>query len=491
MGWRLTRCLLLLPGLLGLTAPAAWAQDGPLPLSVGLALRQAQVPESALGLWVQALDEEQPRLQWQARRPMNPASVAKLITSAAALDTWGPTGGWSTPVWLQGRLLDSGVLEGDLLIKGNGDPSLNTERLTQLLRRLQQLGLREIRGNIVLDGSAFAPSGQSPADFDNEPWRPANVQADALPLNLKTLAYSFRPDVARQLAWVSVEPSLDGAPPQVLPLQAGPCGDWRAALKLQWQEAQRPRFAGAYPAACGEQTWTLAYPEPARYAARLLAGAWRQLGGRLQGSVIEGPAPAGPPGLSWNSPPLAELLREMNKSSNNLMAQQLLLSLARPADGTLASMPVNAPAAADWLMQWLRARVGDEPPLRLVNGSGLARETQISAEQLAHLLRLAWAAPWMPEFIASLPLAGLDGTLARQPARFGAAQGRAHLKTGSLRDVAALAGYVQSASGRRYLLVAVINHPLAPAARPALDALVRWVAQDAPAPRVTAARERP
>mmetsp|Transcript_5225 Transcript_5225/g.19537 ORF Transcript_5225/g.19537 Transcript_5225/m.19537 type:complete len:173 (-) Transcript_5225:132-650(-) len=166
----------------------------------------------------------------------------------------------------------------------------------------------------------------------------------------------------------------------------------------------------------------------------------------------------------------------MNKASNNLIAEQMLLSTARAA-----GVPAPSPeAAAVWLQAWLEARAGTAPPPRIVNGSGLARETQLSPAQLAELLRWAWGQPWMPELLSSLPLAGLDGTLSRQPARFGAAAGRAHLKTGTLRDVVALAGIVDAPSGRRWVMVAIINHPQAQAARPVLEAVLRWVAQDAP-----------
>jgi D-alanyl-D-alanine carboxypeptidase/D-alanyl-D-alanine-endopeptidase (penicillin-binding protein 4) len=112
----------------------------------------------------------------------------------------------------------------------------------------------------------------------------------------------------------------------------------------------------------------------------------------------------------------------------------------------------------------------------LDNGSGLSRETRSSASLLARLLQQAWSSPVMPELMSSLPVNGLDGTLRRSPA----APGRAHLKTGSLRDVIGVAGYVLSDSGRRYVLVAIVNHANAPAARPALDALVQWSLRDAP-----------
>ncbi|MDR7269879.1 D-alanyl-D-alanine carboxypeptidase/D-alanyl-D-alanine-endopeptidase (penicillin-binding protein 4) [Pelomonas saccharophila] len=434
----------------------------PLPLSVQVALRQAQLPATALGVVVQALDEARPRLAWQADLPQNPASLTKLITSMAALDTLGPAWQWQTPVWL--------TEDGGLAIQGSGDPRLSTERLWA---GLKHLGVAELRGPLRLDRSAFTPGTAEPGDFDREPWRVGNAQPEALLLNAKAVSYTFRVD--GQTVRVTADPPLD--PPVLVPMAAGACGDWRSALKLQWAPGQRPRFTGSYPAACGEQTWTLADPEPATYPARLLALMLREAGIAWRGeAIVEATAPAAAPTLLWPGPTLAEALRDMNKASSNLMAQQVLLSTARAA-----GVPAPSPdTAAIWLQAWLDAHVGTTPPSRVVNGSGLARETRISPTQLATLLHWAWVQPWMPELLASLPVAGLDGTLSRQPGRFGAAAGRAHLKTGSLRDVVALAGIVDAPSGKRWVLVAMVNHPQAQAGRGVLEALLRWVAQDAP-----------
>lgn len=434
----------------------------PLPLSVQVALRQAQLPPTALGVVVQAVDEAKPRLAWQADLPQNPASLTKLVTSMAALDTLGPAWQWQTPVWL--------TEDGGLAIQGMGDPRLSTEKLWAGLKRL---GITELPGPLRLDRGAFTPGAAAPGDFDGEPWRVGNALPEALLLNAKAVSYTIRIDGLQ--ARITAAPPLD--PPASVPTTAGACGDWRSALKLQWSAGQRPHFTGSYPAACGEQSWTLADPDPATYPARLLALMLREAGIAWRGeAVIDAPAPALAPTLLWPGPTLAEALRDMNKASSNLMAQQVLLSTARAA-----GLPTPSPdTAATWLQVWLEAHVGTTPPSRIVNGSGLARETRLSPGQLAALLRWGWSQPWMPELLASLPVAGLDGTLSRQPGRFGAAAGRAHLKTGSLRDVVALAGIVDAPSGKRWVLVAVVNHPQAQGGRGVLDALLRWVVQDAP-----------
>ena len=453
--------------VLGGWLTAAGAADLPLPVQV--ALRQAQVPPAALGVVVQALDEPQPRLAWQADAPLNPASLTKLVTSMAALDTLGPAWQWQTPVWL--------TEDGGLAVQGSGDPRLGLERIWAGLRRLaQERGVTELRGPLRLDRSAFAPATADPGAFDGEPWRVGNAQPEALLLNAKAVTYSVRVDGVQ--ARITADPPLDA--PQAVPATTAACGDWRSGLKLQWTPGERPRFAGSYPAACGDQAWTLADPEPATYPARLLALMLRQAGIAWHGvSAAEAPAPVAAPTLFWPGPTLAEALRDMNKASSNLVAQQVLLSTARAA-GVATPSPETA---ATWLQAWLDAHAGVTPPTRVVNGSGLARETRLSPAQMAGLLRWAWGQPWMPELLASLPVAGLDGTLSRQPGRFGGAAGRAHLKTGSLRDVAAIAGVVDAASGRRWVVVAIVNHPQAGAARGVLDALLRWVAQDAPAAR--------
>ncbi|MBX3605126.1 MAG: D-alanyl-D-alanine carboxypeptidase/D-alanyl-D-alanine-endopeptidase [Piscinibacter sp.] len=442
-----------------------------LPPEVYAALERARVPPEALSVVVQEAGSTRTRLAWQEQALQNPASLTKLWTTYAALDLLGPAWAWTTPVWLQGSVTD-GVLEGDLVIKGSGDPKLVPERLWLLLRRVQALGVREIRGDIVLDRSAFMVPEQNPGDFDGEPLRPYNVRPDALLLAYKSVLLSFTPDTQRGVALVGVEPTLSGLRTDAsVPLSAAPCGDWRGDLRPDFSDAQRVRLAGSYPLACGEKQWSLAYADPKSYNERLLVGLWRELGGKLGGGVRDGAAPATRPNFELVSPPLADVVREINKYSNNVMAQQLFLTL-----GLVRGTGGTPEAARDVLRRWLAERLGARAADGAVldNGSGLSRETRLSALQLARLLQSAWASPVMPELLASLPVSGTDGTLMRSKAP----AGRAHLKTGSLRDVAGVAGFVLSATGRRYVLVAVLNHPNANAARPALDALVQWAITD-------------
>jgi len=171
-------------------------------------------------------------------------------------------------------------------------------------------------------------------------------------------------------------------------------------------------------------------------------------------------------------------VRDINKFSNNVMAQQLFLTLGLQAQGA-----GTAQTARDAIGGWLRDTIGARAQgVVIENGSGLSRDTRISADALAALLQWAWTSPVMPEFIASLPILGQDGTL--RTARGAAAArlaGRAHLKTGSLQGVVAIAGYVLAPDRKRYVVVAIVNHPNAQAARPALDALLDGLLRPEPA----------
>ena len=292
-------------------------------------------------------------------------------------------------------------------------------------------------------------------------------------LNFKAVVVTLTPQPARGIAVISTDPPLAGvrADPSV-PLVAGPCDDWRGGLRADFTDPSRLRFAGSLAAACGEKSWATAYADPARYNERALAGMWQEMGGRLGGSVRDGVAPETPATFESSSPPLAEVIRDINKYSNNVMAQQLFLTLG------LTQHDAGTPEAArEVLRRWARERYGSAADALVVdNGSGLSRDGRVSAQLLGRLLLGAWASPVMSELMSSLPVSGIDGTLKRSRATLG----RAHLKTGSLRDVAGIAGYVLANSGRRYVVVAIANHANANAARPAFDALVQWTRRRRP-----------
>ncbi|WP_291932136.1 D-alanyl-D-alanine carboxypeptidase/D-alanyl-D-alanine-endopeptidase [Limnohabitans sp.] len=472
-----------------------------LPRHILQTLNQAQVPPSALSVLIAPLPDgpaasgAQPRhLSHHAQASVNPASVMKLFTTYAGLSLLGPEHVWRNRVYTDGPVRD-GVLQGNLVVRGSGDPKLVVERLQELMVQIRAAGVRDVRGDIVLDRSVFDVRERS-EPFDDEPLRPYNVGPDGLLLNFKAVVYTFTPDAASGQVQVRFEPPLAGfSAPTQLPLSQTPCSDWRRQLQADFSQPQQVRFAGRYPASCGEREWPVAYPEPEAYAPRVMQAMWQGAGGQLTGQVRYGSRPASAK-LLLEAPslPLSEIIKDINKFSNNVMAQQLYLTLSSEL-GAPGRFEASRLRLSQW---WRKGFAGQDEPV-LDNGSGLSRTERSTALALTALLQAAHAGPHARHFVDSLAIAGVDGTAARLKDRSPQSPviGNAWLKTGSLRDVASVAGYVQGQSGQRYTLVAVLHHPNAHQARAALDQLLEWTVRDtasgpaqAHAPN-TAQRSRP
>lgn len=475
-----------------------WA--APLPPSVEAALTRAKVPKSAISVAVAEVGPSggppglAPALMsHRANQPVNPASLMKLVTTFAGLDLLGPDFTWKTRAYVDGPVRD-GVLLGNLYLRGGGDPKLVYERLDELLRQLRQRSVSgaspptalftQVMGDIVLDGSSFELPAKDPFAFDGDGLRPYNVHPEGLLVNFGSVILSFTPDPARQVATVKSEPPLQGfAIDAAVPLSAEPCGDWRSALRADFADRSRFSFAGRYPAACGERVWPVAFPDPRGFAPRVVEALWRQGGGQVGGQVREGNTPRNARQvLAFDSLPLGEVIADINKFSNNVMAQMLYLTLGQPGAGS-ASGPGVGPGqkgtgfgqARSRVDRWWRERFGPESYVPIIdNGSGLSRDERVTANGLLAVLQQAAVHPHASVFANSLSIAGVDGTTRRLAERNPSSEaiGQAQLKTGTLRDVSALAGYVTTRSGKRLAMVAIVNHPSAPAARLALDALV-------------------
>ncbi|HSE02435.1 MAG TPA: D-alanyl-D-alanine carboxypeptidase/D-alanyl-D-alanine-endopeptidase [Burkholderiales bacterium] len=473
---RLLRSVLTAVGavLLSAALPRAYAQTDLLPVSVARALAQADIPEHATSFYVHEIGAERPLLAAGAARPMNPASSIKLVTTYAALELLGPAFQWVTEAYAAGTLSD-GVLEGDLVLKGRGDPKLTLENFWLLLRGLRSRGLREIRGNLLLDRTYFAATDHDPARFDEQPTRPYNTGPDALLVNFKAVRLSFVPDSEARLVRILAEPAL----PQVqivnrLALVNGPCGDWVNRMKVDAQggsAATRLAFSGRYAASCGERERSYSVLPHAHYVLGLFRELWRELGGTFSGTVRDGTVGADARLIaSVESPALAQVVRDMNKFSNNVMARQLYLTLGAEAAGE----PATREKTDRVIREWLASKKLNFPEMVLENGSGLSRVERISARHLGELLLSSFQSPVMPEFIASLPLAAMDGTMKKRLTDADVA-GQAHIKTGSLTGVRSIAGYMLDARGRRWVVVSIVNHPNAGNAQAAQDALLTWI----------------
>jgi D-alanyl-D-alanine carboxypeptidase/D-alanyl-D-alanine-endopeptidase (penicillin-binding protein 4) len=467
---------LLLGGAI-LALPPLAGEAAELPAPVLKELRAVGIPASSAAAVVREVGAAAPSVSVRADAVMNPASVMKLVTTFAALELLGPAYRWKTEVYQDGD---------DLVLRGYGDPKLTYESFWLLLRALRSRGLREIRGDVVLDRSYFGPVGDS--RIDDETFRPYNVAPDPLLVNFKALRFNFVPEPERGTVRVFAEPALPGLEiVNTLKTTDGGCPEGRAfrdRIQAAFQsKPPRASFTGSYPSACGEKDLNVALYAPEDYVGEMIRQLWSEMGGTWEdrnggkGAVREGPVPPTARLLYVHeSDPLAEIVRDINKFSNNVMARQLYLTLAAELGGA----PARGENAYLAIRKWLTAKKISAPEFFMENGSGLSRAERMSAASLAALLQAAWASPVMPEFVASLPVVAADGTMKKR-LRGERVAGNAHIKTGLLNDTRAIAGYVLDRNGRRHAVVMIVNHPRAPESQAALDALLAWVYEGPPA----------
>lgn len=449
--------------------------DG-LPPGVEETLRQAGIPQEAVAIVVQPLDGAAPLLSFNAGQPMNPASTLKVLTSHVALVGLGPDYTWKTGFWVRGEIRD-GRLEGDLIVRGGGDPYLTLERMWLVQRALREKGVREISGKLVLDTTLYDLPPEDPGAFDGEPLAAYNAPPAPLVADFNVQYVRLVPADGE----VRIEPELPLSGLRLIshlePVDT-PCNGWRDGVLVSFADAALREvvvFEGVYPRACGKKRLALNLLPPAGNFAHIFRALWEESGGRWTGGVAEGVAPPETaPLLEFESPPLGELIRPLNKHSSNVMARMLYLSLGEEKFGAPATLEKSAKAVRDIL----RAEGLEFPELVLENGAGLSRSERISAASMGRLLLAAYRSPYFAELESALPIVAIDGTLKR---RFdgSAVKGRAHLKTGSLKDVRALAGYLIDRNGRRLALVMFVNHPNAAQAEAAQAALLEWAYEGA------------
>ena len=441
--------------LIALLFVTPFAFGAELPLPVQSALNYRAVPDDALSIYVEEVDTGEVVLSWNADEPRNPASVEKMVTTLVALDTLGPAYRWKTEVSFLGEV-DDGVLNGDIAIKGYGDPYLVTERFWQLLREIRRAGVNEIKGNLLLDDSYFDIGDYDPAAFDREPLRAYNVAPNALLTNFKVVRYFFEPDPASSKVLVRLEPALANLSiVNQLRVSNGACRGYQRGITITPNEGvSQVTFSGRFPSGCEIYAMDRTALSHNEFTYGLFKSLWQESGGKFSGEWKETVVDElTEPVIVFESLPLADIIAKVNKHSNNVMARQLLYTLGAEKLGPTGTETKGRQV----VNQWLGERGIDIDELMIANGAGLSRSSRITAKNLGGLLRYAYESPFMPEYLSSLSLSGLDGTLSRR-FRDSALTGQAHLKTGSLDHVSAVAGYFQAQSGKRFIVVILLNH---------------------------------
>lgn len=466
-------CLVLTPAL-------ASAQNiGEIPAEVRVVTTGHNIPADAYTLLVQEVGNLTPLIAVNTERPMNPASTIKTLTTLAGLDILGPNYSWKTEIYALGPVND-GTLQGDLLIRGGADPFLVEEHVRSMLKVLQRRGITRITGDLILDNSLFDDSVRTDSAMDNQSGRAYNVLPEALLFNFQVVNFYFYPHDNGRDVIIRSDPALPNLNiNNRLQLRDGACTGFQRGIAFdEDKNTNTVTFTGHHPASCGEYSMTRAVLDAAQYNYGLFQALWRELGGEFDGQLREASLntlvgnETAKPFVLWQSPPLADIIKSINKYSNNMMTRQLLLTLGLQRSGA----PADINSGIEAIQAYLSGLGIDHSELVIANGSGLSRDTRLTAAMLGAVLQRGFQIPTMPEFVASLPLAGLDGTM-QDRLTSGAGHGSSHIKTGSLNDVAGIAGYVHAQSGKHYLVVALINHAQAHAGpgQELGDALLRWV----------------
>ncbi|WP_150299044.1 D-alanyl-D-alanine carboxypeptidase/D-alanyl-D-alanine endopeptidase [Pseudomonas profundi] len=472
----------LIPALaLALVAAPISAEDvGKLPAKVSSALASARVPASAFSLAVIPLEGQGMSQFVNADQAFNPASTMKLVTTYAALEILGPTYQWRAGLYGTGQVR-GGVLHGDLVFDTDGDPKLTMDRVWVMLRELRANGVREIKGDLVLKpGDLLLPLGAAPfVDDGNDPSRPFLVEPDPLLTNLKlfTLSTFAEGDKTR----VHLDPALpevkiDNQVKTLPAVKSCPWPNVAYSVKDNGRQAH-VTLTGALHEGCSTQRYLSAL-NAQTYTGSLVRTLWQEMGGQIHGTTRLGEVPPKARRLATSvSPDLVSVVRDINKFSNNTMARQLFLTIGR--ENRSANDVDDFQAANRTIMSWLAEKNIEPNGLVLDNGSGLSRIERMSARDMAQLLEQAWKSPYAAEFIASMPLAAMDGTM-RKRLRNTPVAGQAHIKTGALNSVRAIAGITRDANGQSWAVTAFVNHATAGASRQALDLVLQDVHRRAP-----------
>lgn len=445
------------PSLLLGAALATGAVADELPAATRGYLTRENIPEASLGIVVRDVETGSDLLQVNPSTPRAPASTMKVLPTWAALDLLGPAYSWKTRAYADAPVV-RGVLKGNLYLQGGGDPLLTIERWWRFVGDLRQAGLRSIEGDIVIDQSRFMPLSERPEDFDGKFWRTYNVLPDAMLVNWQSSDFTIRPSDDGQGIDLTIQPYPEGLVVENrVKLGSGRCvgRNNQVSYAIDAEKPDRVVASGRISSACGPQTQRLAIMDAAQYAWGTFVTLWRQQGGKFSGGMLRAPTPpAARLLLTHESEPLSEIVRVTNKYSSNMMARSLVLAVAAEMNGT----PATTEAGERTIVDWLKTRGIVLPELVIGNGSGLSREARITPDGMAKLLVGAYESRFAPEFLTSLSLGGLDGTLQK---RFRNVDdpSRVRMKTGTLKDVSSIAGYVTGKSGKVYAVVVFVNHP--------------------------------
>lgn len=452
------RALIAFAAAVALLAAAglSWASETSIQKRIEAALASSCVPRGDVGLHVVRLRDGSTLADHQSDKLLSPASNVKLVTTAAALRLLGPDYRFPTRLFAGGPLID-GRLQGDLILKGFGDPELVSERLWLLAAALRQRGLKEVAGDLVIDESFFDDQMRSPQWGGLTSTRAFYALVAPASLNFNSATVHVEPGpTPGSPARVQLEP-----PTAYLRLDnRATTGKAGSRLKLTVDRRGLPRgdtllVRGSIPYDTERATYYRSVTQPWRYLATVLKELLQREGVTIKGSLRQGHLPEGAQELmTFESKPLGRIVQDLNKLSNNFVAESTLKALGAHVLGPPGTFDKGLAVVGDFL----ESLGVEDGSYRLADGSGLSAANRLTPRQLTTVLAAMWGDfRYRPEYVVSLAVMGLDGSVEERLGDTEARQ-RLRVKTGSLQGVSALSGYAASADGEELAFSILINN---------------------------------
>ncbi|MGC4120201.1 MAG: D-alanyl-D-alanine carboxypeptidase/D-alanyl-D-alanine-endopeptidase [Myxococcales bacterium] len=429
-------------------------------------VKRTSLSSARVGVEVARLSDGQVLYARNADDLLNPASNVKLFTTAAALARLGPGYRFETEI-LVDRQPDqkgknptrfrSGDIKGPLYVRGKGDPSVTTDHLADLVSDLWYAGLRSVSGDLVLDDTAFDDDRVGPG-FDQEKSDKGYLApVGALSLESNVITVHIAPgDTEGAKALVELDPDSGFFTVENRTVTVNERGLRRLYVtSLPMGEKQKVIVAGRVPLGSQPTTAWRKIDHPTFFYGQTLKALLEKRGIKVKGKVRRGAVPKeAQPYLLRQSETLDVILKRVNKTSSNFMAEMLVKALGAQATGQPGTWADGIAAIEEFLSREVGIPLGT---FVMKNGSGLNDTNRFSAAQIIKLLRYMHAHfPLSPEFLSSLPIAGRDGTIHTRMEGTDAA-GRLRAKTGTLENVSALSGYVETVSGEPVVFALMVN----------------------------------
>ncbi len=426
--------------------------------------------KNSYSIFIQSTSSSTPLVSWYAHKKRTPASVIKILTTYASLMRLGFDYRWETKFYYTGTIR-RGVLRGDLIVKAGGDPTLKTSDVDSIVNKLHNQGIKRITGNIILDKSIFRISSKNNSGFDKNRYSPYNAMPDALMFNQRKSTVCVSPKGGKIYTTKDI-PDLSYNVINRMKITNGSCRGSRSWPRVSIKN-RNIIFSGKLSKHCGKRRVCKVITKSHLSFYYTLKDKIKKSGIKYSGKMKLRRTPKSAKYLfSHTSEPLERIIAQTAKKSNNLFARQIMLTLGVVEYGKPGTLAKGRNAVERILN---RHHILERGKTFIENGSGLSRVAKVTAQSLANLL-LDGYQNYGHRWMQTLSIAGIDGTIHRR-FKYSTVFGRAWMKTGTIRGVSNIAGYVEGASGELYVVVVLVNNKYSRRyGHKIADTIIEWVA---------------